>query len=162
MTGPVEVALGVVAPQGGDFVVVVGGLDAFDEASGRGVGGALQALLEQGPVGQVGEGVVQGEVVQATHGGLGLLAGMGVDEVGGGDVSQRLGHHHVGVAERADLVAVEVQGTRALLAVAQGKVNTASRPAAAACGAKAGNCSSAARSGISTAVLVRCAATHGP
>lgn len=79
---------------------VVDGLEAVqvDErqrdataAAGSGGQGVFDAVVEQSPVGEAGELVVQGAVGHLLVGGAGLVTVVGHDEVGDGDVGQQLG-----------------------------------------------------------------------
>ena len=116
------------------------------------LGGVLESFLQQQPVRQPGQRVVQRDVVEAVGGRAGLLAGLGVEQVGSGHVRQRLGGLHVVRIQGARRVAVEVQRAEpALPPWRNGNVNTAASPAAIAAGANSGNRSSLARSGTATA-----------
>ena len=81
--------------------------------------GVLEPLLEQHPVGQPGEGVVQRAAAELVRGLLGVLTGLRVDQVGGGDVGQDLRGGEVALVQQAGAVAVEVQRTESALAVVQ-------------------------------------------
>ena len=83
------------------------------------LGGVLEPLLQQQPVRQPGQRIVQRAVVEAFGGGAGLFAGLGVEQVGGRDVRQRLGRAHVVRVELAGGVAVQVERAEPALAVAQ-------------------------------------------
>ena len=82
-------------------------------------GGVLEPLLQQQPVGQPRQRVVQRVVVEPVGGLAGLLAGLGVEQVGGGDVGQGLRDVHVVRRPAPGSVAVEVECAESPVAVAQ-------------------------------------------
>ena len=83
------------------------------------LGGVLEALLQQQPVRQPGQRVVQGVVVEAVGRGAGLVASLGIEQVGGRDVGQRLRRAHVVRVELAGRVAVQIERAEPAVAVAQ-------------------------------------------
>ena len=86
---------------------------------------ALQRVVEQfqqqRAVGQPGERIVQGQLPRAFGGVLQFLPGLGVDQIGGGDIGQGLGGRQRLGGEAAGGVPVEVERAQLMVAVAQRK-----------------------------------------
>ena len=76
-------------------------------------------MLQHQPVGQTGQRVVLGVVVETVRGLAGLLASLRVEQVRGGDVGQRLRHIHVARVHLAGGFPVEVQRPQPAVAMAQ-------------------------------------------
>ncbi len=75
--------------------------------------GLLDPLLEQQPVGQAGQRVVHGQVLEPGGAVLGVLPGPGVQQVGRGHVRQHLGGLQVLLPELARGLLVEVERAEA-------------------------------------------------
>ena len=87
----------------------------------RSLRGVLQPLLEQQPVGQTGQRIVQRAVPKLLRGRPAVFARLRVQQVGRGDVGQRLRGRHVVWSEVARRIAVEIERTEPSAAVAKGK-----------------------------------------
>ena len=75
----------------------------------------FETFLQQGAVGEAGQRVVQAVVIEPGHGRGGVDSGLGVEQVGGGDVGEDTGSPQFLVAERTGSVAVEVEGAEPLV-----------------------------------------------
>ncbi len=85
------------------------------------LGGVVEPLLQQQPVGQAGKGVVQCTVPKGVRGGLRVVARVGIEQVGRRHVGQRLGRGHVPRPQLAGSVTVEIQRAEAAVPVVQWK-----------------------------------------
>ena len=81
--------------------------------------GVLQPLEEEEAVREAGQGIVQGAAVELLGRVLELGPGLGVGQVGHGDVGQRLRRFHVARAERPRAVPVQVEGPELAAVVPQ-------------------------------------------
>jgi hypothetical protein len=83
--------------------------------------GVLEPLAEQGAVGEPGQPVVQRVASRSLGAILQSDPSLLVEDVGGGDISQRLGRGKGAAVHRAGARPVEVEGAEAASAVAQGE-----------------------------------------
>ncbi len=79
--------------------------------------GMLDALEQKDPVGKAGQHIVDGSLVRAVGRFLQIGPRLGIDEIGGRHVGQRLGRAGLRWAQVAGRVTVEIEGTEAVPSV---------------------------------------------
>jgi hypothetical protein len=84
-------------------------------------GRVLQPLMEEDAVRQARQGIVQGALAIALRRLPGLGARLRIEQIGGGDVCERLRRHHRLVVQRAGGLAVQIERAEPLIAVSQRK-----------------------------------------
>jgi hypothetical protein len=92
--------------------------------------GVLQSLEQKGPVWQPGQPVVQGLLAGLVRRAPEVGPGLGVQEVGGCHVGQRLGRSHGAGVQRPRCVPVQVERSERCVAVAEGEREHRQQPGA--------------------------------
>ena len=122
----------------------------------------FEAFVEEEPVRQPGERVVQRLVVEPVRGSLGVVARLGVEEVRGSHIGKGLRRRHVALVEGARAVSIEVERAETATAVTEREREDGRQAGRDGGGREQREPGVTGKSATATAPPVSNAARHGP